>query len=223
MENETSRGVAPAGTRVSENITLGSDGKYRWTYAVNLFKNPVFFLLVWKLFFFIVLIIFAFTTVVDLIDWGGFSLARTLGQLKIFGIIFGGMTALVTVGYLIYAAIMRGKYVVEFEMDEKGVLHRQVASQAKKSQKIGGAAMAAGILAGNYGAAAAGAASQRTEMYSDFSRTRKVKTRRLFSEIKVVSGLEHNRIYAAKEDLGFVADYMIAHCPKLKDAGKKRA
>ena len=60
-------------------------------------------------------------------------------------------------------------------------------------------------------------------MYSDFSRTRKVKTRRLFSEIKVVSGLEHNRIYAAKEDLGFVADYMIAHCPKLKDAGKKRA
>ena len=34
-------------------VTLGNDGKYRWTYEMSLFKNPTIFLLIWKIFFFI--------------------------------------------------------------------------------------------------------------------------------------------------------------------------
>ena len=204
----------------SARVKRGEDGKYRWTYELSLYKDPTVIVLVWKIFFFIILSVSALVFIVDAAERGA---KEALGNLPVFGYVLCGMTALILVGYLFYAVIMGGKYTVEFEMDEKGVLHRQVASQAKKAQKIGGAAMTVGILAGNYGAAASGAASQRTEMYSEFSRTRKVKTRRLFSEIKVVSGLEHNRIYAAKEDLGFVADYIIAHCPNLKGKGKKGA
>ena len=41
--------------QISENITLGTDGKYRWVYEMSLFKNPTVFILVWKIFFFIML------------------------------------------------------------------------------------------------------------------------------------------------------------------------
>ena len=128
MEENSNASEERKDVRISENITLGADGKYRWVYSVNLFTNPIFLLLVWKIFFFIVLGIFAFTTVVDVIDWGGFSWDLMKGQLKVFGIIFGVMTALVLVGYLLYAAIMRGKYTVEFEMDEKGTTAAAVTS-----------------------------------------------------------------------------------------------
>ncbi|MBO4363035.1 MAG: hypothetical protein J5912_01480 [Clostridia bacterium] len=222
MEENNSASEERKDVRISENITLGADGKYRWVYSVNLFTNPIFLLLVWKIFFFIVLGIFAFTTVVDVIDWGGFSWDLMKGQLKVFGIIFGVMTALVLVGYLLYAAIMRGKYTVEFEMDEKGVNHRQIESQAKKAKKVGEAAMVAGLLTGSYSTAAAGASSQRTEMYSEFSKTRRVVSRPLFRVIKIKGLLSNNQVYATKEDFGFVKNYIIEHCPNLKGANKKK-
>ena len=34
-------------------VTQCEDGKYRWSYAMSLYKNPTIFLLVWKIFFFI--------------------------------------------------------------------------------------------------------------------------------------------------------------------------
>ena len=66
---------------------------------------------------------------------------KLLGMMLVLMLLLG-MTALVGVSYLIYAAVMGWRYVVEFEMDDRGLVHRQVASQARKARKLGLAAAA---------------------------------------------------------------------------------
>ena len=98
---------------------------------MSLFKNPTVIVMIWKIFFFVILGIFLFMLVLDLIneDLDG---ERLIGTLSFFGIFLIGMTVIVGISYLIYAAVMGGKYIVMFEMDEKGVNHMQLPKQAKK-------------------------------------------------------------------------------------------
>ena len=188
------------------------DGKYRWTYEMSLFKNPTIFILVWKIFFFIILGIFAFMVILDVIDWGGFDGERFLGTLKIMGWFLLGMTVLVGVSYLIYAAVMGGKYVVEFEMDERGISHRQIPAQAEKAGKIGQAAVAAGLGTGRLSAVGAGMSAQRSEMYSEFARVRKVRAYPQRNLIKVNERLNHNQVYVGREHFDFVESFIRSHC-----------
>ena len=201
------------GETANARVTLCDDGKYRWTYEINLFKNPTFFLLVWKILFFIFLGVFAVVNISDFIKWGA---DKALENLPILGYLLLGMTAVVGLGYLIYAAIMGGKYIVEFEMDEKGVLHKQTAFQAKKAKKLARATMMAGAASGRIGTVGAGMNAQRTEMYSDFSKVRKMKAYPRRDLIKVNERLEHNQVYAAKEEFEFVKNYIASRCVNIK-------
>ncbi len=203
------------GKQISAEIVLCEDGKYRWVHEVNLFKNPTIFLLVWKIFFFIVLGMFAFMLIIDAVN-GDLDGEAFLSMLKIFGYILLGMTALVGISYLLYAAIMGGKYCVMFEMDANGVNHKQMPKQAKKAQILAGLTVVAGLAAGRLSTVGAGLGAARTEMYSDFSKTRKVKSYPRRGLIKVNGLLNHNQVYTAKEDFEFVRDYIVAHCPNLK-------
>jgi len=201
---------------VNTRVTLCDDGKYRWAYEMSLFKNPTIFLLILKIFFFIILGMFAFLVLIQSGDsrfwWDGF-----LNTAKVFGFIFVGMTALSALGYLFYAAIMGGKYIVEFEMDEKGVNHKQTASQAKKAKKLGQATMIAGAASGRIGTDGAGMNAQRTEMYSEFAKVRKVKAYPHRNLIKVNERLGHNQVYASKDDFAFVKDYIVSHCSNINN------
>lgn len=194
---------------LNSRVTLCADGKYRWTYEMSLFKNPTIFLLIWKIFFFIFLGVFAVVNISDFIKWGP---EKALENLPVLGYLLLGMTAVVGLGYLVYAAIMGGKYVVEFEMDEKGILHKQTASQAKKAKKIGRVTMMAGAASGSIGAAGAGMNAQRTEMYTEFAKVVKVKAYPRRNLIKVNERFGHNQVYAAREDFEFVKDYVVSHC-----------
>ena len=198
---------------VSTNIIFCADGKYRWVYELRLFRNPTVFLMIWKIFFFLFLGIFAVTMLGDVIRWGVGALAENLRFLLYF---FLGMTAVVGLGYAVYAAIMGGTYTVLFEMDEHGVNHRQVAPQAKKAKELGALAALAGAARGNFTTVGVGLNAQRTEMYSDFSGTRRVKACPRRHLIKVNGLLSHNQVYAEPEDFAFVKDYILAHCPNLK-------
>ena len=199
--------------QVSSNITLDDNGIYRWRYEVSLYRNPVYFFLIWKIFFFIILGIFALIVVLDLIDWETVNLPDNL---KLFGYFVLGMTVLTGIGYLIYALIMGGKYIVDFEMDERGIKHSQSADQAKKAKKIGKFAAAAGALSGRPSAAGAGLNAQRTEMYSDFQKVRSIKAYPRRHLIKVNGALQHNQVYAADQDFEFVRSYIASRCPNLK-------
>ena len=120
---------AAEGKKVSPNITLGPDGVYRWTYKMSLFRNPTIFLLVWKILFFSIALVFGFIMVLNGCE-GNMTAERFMGDLKLLGIIVAVMTVLSALAMLIYAAIMGGKYIVDFTMDEKGVNHAQAPAQA---------------------------------------------------------------------------------------------
>ena len=207
--------------KISGQITLCEDGKYRWVYEMSLLKNPTVFWLVWKIFFFIFLAVFAVTMIADAVEWADFFPDRFLNNLKFLGYFLAGMTAVVGLGYLLYAAMMGGKYVVEFEMNEQGVLHRQIAAQAKKARKLGQATMLAGAVSGRMSTVIAGRNARRTELYSDFSRVRTVKARPRRHLIQVNERLSHNQVYAAPEDFAFVLEYLQAHCQNARKPGEK--
>ena len=195
-------------------VTRCDDGKYRWVYEINLFHNPMFFFLVWKIFFFIFLGVSAVVLISDATNWGMDKVVEDLPFLVYF---FIGMTAVVGLGYIIYAVIMGGKYTVEFEMDEKGFVHRQIESQARKAKNIGRATMLAGSTSGRISTIGAGASAQRTEMYTEFSKVKKVKSYPHRHVIKVKETLEHNQVYAPDEDFHFVLDFITLHSPNINN------
>ena len=205
--------LIPKGKKVTPNITLCNDGKFRWVYEMNLFKNPTIFLLIWKIFFFIIIGIFGFMLLIDVFD-GNMNGERILFDLKIIGISVLVMSAVIGLSMLIYAAVMGGKYVVIFEMDDKGINHIQEPSQAKKARKIGAATALIGAASGNFSTMGAGMGASRTEMYSEFSKTRKVKAYSRRDLIKVNGLFNHNQIYAGKEDFGFVYNHIVQRVPK---------
>lgn len=192
------------------NIKKSADGKYRWRYEMSLFKNPTIFILVYKILFFIFLGIFLFTTIIDTIS-NGFSLESLSGSAKVFGIIFAVMTAITVLGYLLYAAIMGGKYIVDFTMDENGVLHEQTPAQAKKAKKLGALTATLGAVSGRPSVAGAGINSTRTKMYSDFKKVKKIKAYPRRGVIKLNAPFNKNQVYASKEDFEFVLEYIKSH------------
>lgn len=204
------------GQKISNQITLCEDGKYRWIYEMNLYTNPTVFFLVWKIFFFIILGMFSIMMIVDATSWDDFFPDMLIQNLKFFGYFCIGMTVLVGVSCLIYAMQMGGKYIVQFEMDEQGINHKQIDYQAVKAKKLGKLTTAAGLASGSLTTAGIGMNATRTEMYTDFGTTRKVKCYPFRCLIKVNGLLSHNQVYTAREDFEFVKNYILTHCPNLK-------
>ena len=197
--------------RVSPGISLCADGKYRWIYEMSLFKNPTIFVLVWKIFFFVILGIFVVMNIADAVEWGGSFWEHFCQNLRFAGIFLIGMTVLTVLGYLLYAAIMGGKYIVLFEMDELGVNHKQMPKQAKKARKIAELTMLAGAVTGSPSVMGAGINSARTEMYSEFQKVRSVKPFPRRDLIKVNERFGKNQVYASKQDYDFVLGYILDH------------
>ena len=197
-----------------KSITLGKDGKYRWRYEMSLFKNPTVFLLVWKILFFAALCIFTVVFISDACQPSSYRGELMLDSLKFFGYFLLGMTAVTVLGYVIYAAIMGGKYIVDFEMDERGVWHRQAPDQAKKARKIGAITSALGAASGRPSTAAAGINATRTEKYSEFDKVKSVKAYPRRNIIKVNAPFNKNQVYVCKEDFDFVLDYIKQHTGK---------
>ena len=205
---------SPDGTqRISDNILLYPDGKYRWIYEMSLFKNPTVIVMIWKIFFFVILGVFLFMLVLDLIneDLDG---ERLIGTLSFFGIFLIGMTVIVGISYLIYAAVMGGKYIVMFEMDEKGVNHMQLPKQAKKAEALAMMTALIGLMSNNHAAVAAGVNASGTSMYTAFSSVRSVRALPRRNLIKVNERLYHNQVYAAAQDYDFVLNFICIHTPE---------
>lgn len=202
--------------KVGSAVTLWEDGVYRWRYDLNLYTNPMIFLLVWKIFFFIILGIFVIAMIADAVQWSDFFPDRLLVNLKFFGYITGGMTVLTVIGCLIYAAIMGGKYCVIFEMDDQGINHRQIEFQAEKARKLATVTSLAGVASKNITTVGVGMNASRTEMYSQFDVVKKIIAYPNRHLIKVNGVLDHNQVYVRPEDFEFVHDYIVKHCPQAK-------
>ncbi len=197
--------------KISEHITMCEDGVYRWTYEYNLFKHPGLFLLVWKVFFFVALGVFGFMMLLTLIE-GDMDGERLLDSLKYFGIGVLGLTALTGLGYLIYAAIMGGKYIAVFEMDDAGINHMQIGKQAKRAEAIGIAAILAGYLTKNLSVMATGL-NVRSEMYTTFRAVGKIRAYPRKDLIKLREMLSQNQVFVHPEDFEFVWSWIRDRVP----------
>ncbi len=201
---------------ITYDIQLCDDGVYRWRYDLNLFKTVRIFFLLWKILFFIIIAIFSVALICDAVRFDDFYPDRLMYNLRFFGYFIIGMTVISVLGYLIYAIIMGGKYCVIFEMDEKGINHKQIPAQAEKAKKIAGATMLAGAASGRLSTVGVGMSASRTEMYTEFSRVKKIKAYPSKNLIKVNEKLSHNQVYTKKEDFEFVKDFIVSHCENLK-------
>ena len=198
-------------TNATPEVQLCQDGKYRWVYEMSLYKNPTILLLLLKIFGWIVLGLWVFLNLLqacDSVNTTSFmeSLWTNTKIMLVCGAVIG---ALCVVGYYLYALIMGGKYCVLFEMDDQGVMHKQMANQVKKSQLIGAITTLAGVATGNPATAALGMnAAVRTEMYSTFDKVSSLNAVPHRNLINIHEGLFHNHVYAAANDFSFVIHYI---------------
>ena len=210
-------GRAGPGEKITENIWLCPDGKYRWIYEFSMLKNPVILMTILKIFGAMVIIQILLSFLLALFDGDAADWVRdyllTPQILIVPGILFG----LSLIGYFIVAAMYGWKYVVLFEMNEEGVEHIQMPKQFEKAQALGWLIALAGMAAGSPGTAGAGILSaSKSRSSSSFANVRKVIGLRHFHTIKVNELLEKNQVYAAKEDYDFVWSFITARCPKAK-------
>ena len=139
------------------------------------------------------------------------------GEWKVLLLIVLGLIALIVISYLILTAIYGWKYIVLFEMDEEKVVHIQMPKQYEKALALGWLTAMAGLAAQSITTAGAGVLSAAKDTStSRFEDVRTVKAYPRRHLIKVNERLEHNQVYAAKEDFAFVKDYIVSHCPNIK-------
>jgi len=209
------------GRKVTENIVLGPDGKYHWYYEFKLMKNPTILKLLWKIFFWIFVVMWAFLSIVNACD-GHFNFSDFIEFTEYFLFILIGVEVLVAVGYFIYAAVQGFKYCVMFEMDEDGIKHTQMQKQFKKAQAMSVITMIMGAAAGKPGVVGTSLlAATKSAMSSSWKAVKRIEIIRKHDVIKVNEQLNKNQVYALPEDFDFVEDFIKAHVP-TKCAVKER-
>ena len=98
----------PKGSKVTENICLGTDGKYHWYYEFKLMKNPTILFVLWKIFFWIFVGMWVFLSIINSIQ-GHFNMKDFLDFSKIFLLILIGVEALVAISYFLLP-LQRSEY-----------------------------------------------------------------------------------------------------------------
>ena len=197
----------------SDRVQRCADGKYRWIYELNMLTNPAIILVVFKIYGAIFAVIILLMFIGALCNG---TLVNFLGDFKIMLIFLLVFSAVIVVAYLIVAARNGGKYIVFFEMDDEGVLHRQLSEQVKKAKALGWLIAMVGAAAGSATTAGSGLlAATKTSSYSSFSHVRSVKAYRWMHLIKVNEPFSKNQVYVTDEDFDFVLDFIRQRCPRL--------
>ena len=205
---------APRGRKVTENICLGTDGKYHWYYEFKLMKNPTILFVLWKIFFWIFVVMWAFLSIINSVE-GHFNMKDFMDFTKIFFLIIAGVEILVAIAYFLYAAMQGFKYCVMFDMDADGVKHTQMPRQFKKAQAVSFVLILAGMAAKNPGTVGQGIlAGSKKSMVSSFSHVRSIEIFRRRNVIKVNERFNKNQVYAYDEDFDFVVDFIKSHVTK---------
>ena len=137
--------------------------KMQWQICVSIFKNTV----ILKQLGIAIGIPFGLVALVI-----GFSSGKSVYTLYALGLI--GLLIFLT--WLFIMAVYRGKYEAEFVLDDKGVLCRTQAKQAKKNRIVNTMTVALGLLSGKPSAAGAGMLAQsRQEVFLQWKSITKVK------------------------------------------------
>ena len=208
-----------ANQSISPGITMAADGILRWTYEMNMLKNPMLILTIRKMLLIAAIVPALLVFFLSLGD--GFGSALML-FFKIMGIVVSIVTGLLLLAYPLVALINGGVYCVIFEMDDHTIRHIQMQKQFKKAQILAMIAALAGTAAGNPQAAAAGIlAGSKQSSLSCFEKVKSITVNKNRHVLYVNEILAHNQIYADARDFDFVSEYIISRCKKAKVTTKQ--
>ena len=200
---------------MNDRVTLCNDGKYRWAYEVNLYKNTQ---ILRDLFLAVGISLgFVYFLLLAIEIYHGMDFDDFIQTTLVFLGIAAFLSFISIISYYIWAAISGGRYCVLFTMDEQGVTHQQMPSQVKKGQIIGAIGALSGLATGNYSQAglsllAVSASSFRTE-FVNVRHLIPVHKRNL---IKVNETLTKNRVFVPDEDNFFVLNFISQRCPQAQ-------
>lgn len=135
------------GKKVTENIFLCPDGKYRWVYEYSMLKNPVILITVFKVLLLSFGIVAGYVMILSVINGRPILVPLDDMERKALTIVSLALLFCLLTGYLIVAASKGFKYCVLFEMDENGVLHKELPKRFKKTQALSALAVIAGLAA----------------------------------------------------------------------------
>lgn len=216
--DENTQPFAPTGQKVSENIWLCKDGVYRWTYEMDMLRNPTILFSVWKALGIAFGVVYLFVLILDLCQKVIANLEDFWNASKIFLILLGIFFMLSIISYLILAAIYGWKYQVLFEMTEDQVSHIQMPRQFKKAEAIGWLTTFVGMLAGKpYMVGLGLSVSAKNISTSAFKNVEFVTVRRKRNTIHVNQLLDKNQVYAEDADFDFVEKFIKDRCVKAKN------
>ncbi|NMA12841.1 MAG: zinc ribbon domain-containing protein [Chloroflexi bacterium] len=199
-----------------EELDKSQDGKIRWFYEVNLWKNTTILLTVFKVLLIAIFLTVTFLFFVMLLSGDSIFVAlRSIGKIGLLlGLIF---LLLGFLAYVLIAIINRGKYFVVFEMDEKGINHIDISKTTKEAQLISALGVTVGILTRNLSTTGANlSAWSRKSMYSAFNSVKIVKPDKKRNTIFLNTKLSQNQVYASEENFDSVLGFIVEHCPKAK-------
>ena len=201
---------------LSARIQLCPDGKYRWSYEVNLWRNPSILFDLLKASGVIMLGIWLLCVIIVPLFDGHLRWHRVLDDSKGFLWVVLAFLVLCLIGYVISGIVSGGRYAAYFVMDEETITHQQMNKEVKRTQVIAAISM---MVDDDMGSAAILAAAHSPFM-TPYRRVRKIKTHRRRHLIKVDELLTKNRIYVEDpEDYEFVLRYISERCPKAKRKG----
>ena len=195
---------------IKNGIQLCPDGKYRWAYEVNMYKNPTILYAIMSLFLGTYLVCLVLFTVINF-----FSDEDILITILMVTGIFVGIAILAIPAYLLVASMMGGTYAALFVMDENGIEHHQMPKKVKKLQLIN-------TIGGWIGAAKGDLSMVGLSLFSsgvqvtktDFKNVHSIKTAPRRNLIKLTEAwYSWNHIYVDDHDYDWVCQYIKDHCP----------
>lgn len=191
-----------------KSITKNEDEIYRWYYEFNMLKNPMVFRTVLKIFFYILLGIWAFLLLLNIIE-GNFDTNSMIEIAKAMGITAGIIFALSVISYFILAGIYGFKYCVLFEMNNECIKHIQMKKQFEKAKAIAWVEAIIGIASGKLNVTGSALLSgTKSQLTTDFNKAKKVKAIKKHNTIKIDAPFSHNQIYVSDEDFDFVLNFI---------------
>ena len=136
----------------------------------------------------------------------------------------GLIAALLLLSWLFIVVVYRGRYEAEFVLDDKGVLCRTQAKQAKKNRIVNAMTVALGLLSGKPAAAGAGMLAQsRQEVFLRWNRVTKVKYKPKSRTVLLRGGLsEHIALFCADENYSQIEREVMLRTAHLEKGSAER-
>ncbi len=127
----------------------------------------------------------------------------------------GLIAALLILSWLFILVVYRGKYEVDFALDDNGVLCQTQAKQAQKSRAVNVSASLLGLLTGVPAAAGAGMLAQsRQQVFLPWSRVTRVTYKPKSHTILLRGGwTEQLALFCTDENYRQVEAFVCAHIP----------